>query len=130
MNLAAVVTCARRPHTESPSRTMNRRAVPSAESLSVDSTPIAARSVWGTRRLVREVGDLVSGIDNDELRLLYQPIIDTRSYQVISAEALLTMDPTRWPHGPAERIVEFAETCGLSEGLATWVFRRVTEEGP
>ncbi len=57
----------------------------------------------------------------DEFRLVYQPVVESKSGRVAGAEALL-----RWHHpeegvlGP-ERFVAYAESCGLIVPIGGWV---------
>ncbi|WP_395343550.1 putative bifunctional diguanylate cyclase/phosphodiesterase [Ningiella sp. W23] len=66
---------------------------------------------------------LSSAIDNNELRLYYQPILDTSIDQIFSFEALL-----RWEHhelgyvNPQEAI-SVAEDIGMIEKLENWVIK-------
>jgi EAL domain-containing protein (putative c-di-GMP-specific phosphodiesterase class I) len=82
------------------------------------------RQQWGERRLVDEVGELAEAIEADQLALAYQPVVDLVRNRVVGAEALL-----RWtrPDGevvPPGRLVAFAESCGLTDALAGWVYER------
>ena len=64
---------------------------------------------------------LLSGaIENDELHLVYQPIVDLRRAQICHAEALLRWDtPVRGPVSPA-LFVPLAEETGLIFPLGRW----------
>ena len=64
--------------------------------------------------------DLRAAIDNGALRLVYQPIFDTRTGAIISVEAL-----SRWEHAthgavPPSRFIRLAEETGLIAKLGIW----------
>lgn len=79
------------------------------------------------RRLSIETG-LRSALANDELRLVYQPIVSTGSGEVIGFEALM-----RWRRpgaeaiGPAE-FIPVAEDIGLIGDIGAWALRRACAE--
>lgn len=68
--------------------------------------------------------DLPHALANDELVLLYQPIVDAVSRQVRSVEALVRWDhPTRGRLAP-EMFISVAEETGAILELGDWVLRR------
>ena len=75
--------------------------------------------------LVSLEADLHLAIERNELRLLYQPIVDLRTGQAVGAEALL-----RWQH-PVEgtlrpdKFLSIAEEAGLMVPITRWVIGRV-----
>jgi len=72
--------------------------------------------------------DLRGAIHRDEFRLLYQPIVNTVSEQVVGFEALLRwVRPNRLPV-PTEFFISLAEECGLIVGIGEWVLRTACEE--
>ncbi len=65
--------------------------------------------------------DLSTAIERDQLRLVYQPVVDLRTHRVVGAEALLRWEhPTRGPVSPAE-FVPIAERAGLIVPIGRWV---------
>jgi diguanylate cyclase (GGDEF)-like protein len=74
-------------------------------------------------------GDLREAIDNNGLRLLYQPIVNKSGEIVIGVEALCRWThPTRGEISPAE-FIAIAEHSGLIIELGAWVLRRACLDG-
>jgi diguanylate cyclase (GGDEF)-like protein len=75
--------------------------------------------------LVSLEADLHVALEKHELRLLFQPIVDLRTYTMVGAEALL-----RWRH-PVEslltpdRFLRIAEDAGLMVPITRWIILRV-----
>jgi diguanylate cyclase len=74
------------------------------------------------------IEDLRVAMADRSLALHYQPVIDLRSGDVLTVEALL-----RWPHPtlgliPPEHLLALAEESGLIHSLATWVFEEAVAD--
>jgi predicted signal transduction protein with EAL and GGDEF domain len=73
--------------------------------------------------------DLRDAIENDGLRLVYQPVVSGSGAKILGVEALC-----RWPHptrgdiSPAE-FIPIAEHSGLIIELGEWVLRRACLDG-
>ena len=77
------------------------------------------------RRTMRQ--DLAAAIRDDQLQLVLQPVVDARSGEVASAEALL-----RWTHpllGPVSpaKLIPLAEESGQIVSLDDWVLERALQ---
>jgi len=73
--------------------------------------------------------DLRTAIQNDGLRVCYQPIVNKSGEAVLGVEALCRwMHPTRGEISPAEFIAA-AEHSGLIVELGAWVLRRALIDG-
>lgn len=77
---------------------------------------------------VRLISDLHSALKNNELHLVYQPIIDLSSGRMKKAEALI-----RWQHPTLGLIrpdvfIPLAEDTGLILDIGNWIFEQVALE--
>lgn len=68
--------------------------------------------------------DLAKAIETDELHLVYQPVVDVRTFEIRHMEALL-----RWRHPrrglvPPQEFVRLAEETRQIEQLGAWALRR------
>ncbi|MFA5990288.1 MAG: EAL domain-containing protein [Sphingomonas sp.] len=67
--------------------------------------------------------DLRDALVQDQLRLVYQPIVCAKSELIVGFEALLRWDhPTRGAITPTD-FVPVAEDCGLIEAIGEWALR-------
>ncbi|MEA3018887.1 MAG: hypothetical protein QOI47_411, partial [Actinomycetota bacterium] len=78
------------------------------------------------RRTALEVG-LAAAVERDELHLLYQPVVDIVTGEVLGAEALM-----RWQHDgelidPSE-FIAVAEETGLIGAIGRWALERACAE--
>jgi diguanylate cyclase (GGDEF)-like protein len=72
--------------------------------------------------------DLRDALAKDQLRLLYQPIVDSVTEEVVAFEALLRWQhPTRSLLQPAH-FLPIAEDCGLMPRIGAWVIRSACAE--
>jgi EAL domain-containing protein (putative c-di-GMP-specific phosphodiesterase class I) len=81
-----------------------------------------------TRARIKLVNELRIAVSDEQLRILYQPIIDLASGAIVKAEALV-----RWQHpvrgllNPAE-FITVAESSGMIIGIGDWVFRQAVRQ--
>jgi diguanylate cyclase (GGDEF)-like protein len=75
------------------------------------------------------LGELRRAVDNDELRLFFQPKIEIATNRVAGAEVLLRWQhPTRGLLGPIE-FIPFAEQTGFIRRLTRWTLDRAVAQG-
>jgi EAL domain-containing protein (putative c-di-GMP-specific phosphodiesterase class I) len=75
----------------------------------------------GTERMLRRA------IDENRMRVEYQPIIDLRTGETVAAEALVRVwDPEQAQLITAEQFVEVAEESGLLRTIDDWVLSQAT----
>ncbi|MBP2241323.1 diguanylate cyclase (GGDEF)-like protein/PAS domain S-box-containing protein [Cytobacillus eiseniae] len=80
-----------------------------------------------SRRMLLEM-KLRKAIDHNELYLVYQPIVDTKSNEIVSVEAL-----ARWKHkelgeiSPSE-FIQIAEETGLIIPISEWIIQKACED--
>ncbi|MGB9042947.1 MAG: GGDEF domain-containing phosphodiesterase, partial [Pseudolabrys sp.] len=73
--------------------------------------------------------DLRAAIENDQLQLLYQPVVNKSGETVVGVEALCRWThPTRGEIPPSE-FIAIAEHSGLIIDLGNWVLRRACTDG-
>lgn len=92
--------------------------------LNETSIYIFDKEYYDTRQLYYEVSlSLSKAIENDELYIVYQPIIDIKSQKISSCEALL-----RWDRGSRKAVspdifIKVAEQTGLIIDVSKWLLR-------
>ena len=67
-------------------------------------------------------------LDKGEFSLHYQPIIDTESGAVVSAEALLRWNSAQLGFVPPDRFIPIAEHSGLIHSIGRWVVEEVCRQ--
>lgn len=72
--------------------------------------------------------DLSTALDNQEFHLVFQPIVDSSTGEIVSSEALL-----RWTHPekgfiPPDVFIPIAEEAGYIEDIGLWVIDRSIEQ--
>jgi diguanylate cyclase (GGDEF)-like protein len=72
--------------------------------------------------------DIAGALENDQLRLVYQPTFELASRAIVGAEALVRWEhPQRGEISPAD-FIPAAEKYGLIGAISRWVFARVVNE--
>ena len=78
----------------------------------------------------RELQDnLRRALPNDEFTVFYQPIVDGRSGQVVSVEALLRWYSAELGQVFPDEFIPAAESAGLIPELGCWVLKKAVETG-
>ena len=69
-------------------------------------------------------GELRRALANDEFRVVYQPLVDARTSELVAVESLIRWDrPEGEPIGP-NVFIPVAEQSGLINAIGLWVLRR------
>ena len=74
------------------------------------------------------INDIHEALKHNQFHLVYQPIVDIKTNQIVKAEALI-----RWHHpeegviNPAD-FISVAEDAGLIEDIGDWVFREAAQQ--
>jgi diguanylate cyclase (GGDEF)-like protein len=67
---------------------------------------------------------LRSAVENEELSLLYQPLVDLQSGEVVGLEALARWNNVKLGNVGPTRFIAVAEECGLIHRIGEWALRR------
>jgi len=76
-----------------------------------------------SERRLSLMGDLCKAIDGDHLELYLHPQLETKSMEIISAEALLRWNHDQYGFIPPDEFVQLAESSGAIKPLTRWVIR-------
>ena len=72
--------------------------------------------------------DLNSALENDEMRVFFQPLVDATSHEMVGCETLIRWQhPTRGLVFPGE-FIEHAEDSGLITRMGDWIIRAALSE--
>jgi len=74
------------------------------------------------------ITDLRNALDNDSLKLYFQPQVDIDGLAVTGAEALLRWEHPEYGFIQPEKIVELAEYIGIIHQLSIWVLEKAIEQ--
>ena len=78
----------------------------------------------------RARADLRRALDNEEMHVVYEPLVDLDIGRVVAAEALVRWDDPERGAVPPSEFVPLAEQVGLISEVGDWVLRRVCAELP
>lgn len=81
-----------------------------------------------TRIRMELINELREAVIRDELRMVFQPIVDLQTGRICKAEALLRWEhPQRGLLNPAE-FISIAESSGMIVEIGDWVFKQAVQE--
>lgn len=69
--------------------------------------------------------DLFNAIEKDQLEVYYQPIVDIKSNEIISTEALIRWNHPEWGLVPPGEFIQIAEETDFIIDIGKWVIREV-----
>ncbi len=81
-----------------------------------------------TRERIRLLHELRSGMNNNQLFLMYQPQITIRDQRVFCCEALLRWRNQQGELVPPDRFIPLAEQAGLIATIGAWVLRTALQD--
>lgn len=64
-------------------------------------------------------------LENNELRIYYQPIVNLRTNELLAAEALVRWEHPHWGIIAPGEFISFAEETGFIINIGYWIFREV-----
>jgi EAL domain-containing protein (putative c-di-GMP-specific phosphodiesterase class I)/GGDEF domain-containing protein len=101
------------------------RAEPSSAGEVRLTTPLSTKAAREQFMLEQ---DLTRAIDEDQLKMVFQPVVDLEQRRMIGAEALLRWDhPELGPISPA-RFIPIIEATGMSDRYGLWVLNAACRE--
>lgn len=80
------------------------------------------------RRRQEILAGLQNAVENDRLRLMYQPIINLQTDRAIGFEALLRWQADDGTIIPPDDFIPIAEASGLINQLGRWTFRTISRD--
>jgi sensor c-di-GMP phosphodiesterase-like protein len=89
---------------------------------------LAAAVIFGLRRRQTLAAQLHRAIENDELSLVYEPLVDLGSTRTVGAEVLARWRDEQGQPVMPDIFIALAEEQGLIGGITEFVIRRATEE--
>ena len=69
--------------------------------------------------------DLRKAIENNQIKIYYQPKVDLKTYNIVSAEALLRWEHPNWGIIMPDEFIPIAEETGLIIDLGNWILKEV-----
>ena len=76
-----------------------------------------------------ELDDAISkALEKEEFYLVYQPIVDITTSEIISNEALLRWDNESYGRLPIPVVIEFAERKGYIEDIGFWILKEACRQ--
>ena len=72
--------------------------------------------------------DIRKALENEEFFIEYQPKVETKSQQVIGAEALIRWEHPRWGIVSPNEFISIAESSGIIVKIGEWILRNVCEQ--
>lgn len=69
--------------------------------------------------------DLHNAIENNQLRVYYQPIINIKTSEILGAEALIRWEHPDWGMISPDEFIPLAEETGLIIDIGKWILREV-----
>lgn len=101
------------------------RAEPSSAGEVRLTTPLSTKAARDQFMLEQ---DLTRAIDEDQLKMVFQPVVDLEQRRMIGAEALLRWDhPKLGPISPAQ-FIPIIESTGMSDRYGLWVLNAACRE--
>ena len=81
---------------------------------------------WAHRRRALEIG-LRTALENGEIRLVFQPLVEMKSWRIAGCEALLRWTSPEWGVVSPAEFIPVAEATGLIEPIGEWVLREAVK---